>query len=361
MKELLVGSILLGCALMAASCQHESVADDAKVFMLSDTMMKRIRLDVVTTQPVRSELTLVGKVVANENQVIKVYPLVGGSVEEVGVELGDYVRKGQKLATIRSGEVADFERQMIQAESDLLLAQKNLKVAEEMYESKLSSQREVVTAQKELEKAQAEMTRIKEVFKIYGLGKSSTYIVKAPIDGFVIEKNVNRDMQLRSDNADNLFTIGQINDVWVMANVNEGDIGRVKSGMEASVQTLSYPDEAFKGKVDKIFSVLDPSTKAMPVRIRLKNEGLKLKPEMHATVTLHYGDGVQMPAIPAQAVIFDRSKHYVMVFRNRTDIETREVSVFKTLSNTAYIKEGLKPGEKIISKNQLLVYNALNE
>ena len=68
-----------------------------------------------------------------------------------------------------------------------------------------------------------------------------------------------------------------------------------------------------------------------------------------------------MMAIPASAVIFDRSKNWVMVFKSRTQIETREVAVYKMLNNVAYIQAGLKEGEKVISKNQLLVYDALND
>lgn len=361
MKVTQLYSIISLLAALSMACQPKVEEKTADAFMLSDTMMHRINVEDVAMAPVRSELTLVGRIAADENKVIKVFPLVGGVVSEVNVELGDYVRKGQKLASIRSGEVADFERQMIQARSDLLLAQKNLDVAQDLYESKLNSQREVVAAQKEVEKAQAEVNRVKEVFQIYGLGKTPTYIVRAPIDGFVIQKNVNRDMQLRSDNAENLFTVGQISDVWVLANVNESDIGRVKLGMPASIQVISYPNQTFSGQVDKLFSVLDPTTKAMTVRIRLRNEGMQLKPEMHATVTLRFDEGQQMPTVPAQAVIFDQSKYYVMVFRSRSNIETREVDLYKSLGDVAYIRAGLKPGEKVISRNQLLVYDALND
>ncbi|WP_338869951.1 efflux RND transporter periplasmic adaptor subunit [Spirosoma sp. SC4-14] len=351
--------LIIGLAVLAG-CEPKPAHEEQEAFSLSDAMMNRIKLDSVITQPVRSELTLVGKVVADENRVIKVFPLVGGSVEEVKVELGDYVRKGQTLASIRSSEVADLERQSIQANADLLLAEKNLRVTQDLFETKLTSQREVVAAQKEVERAQADVNRIKEVSRIYGIGKSSIYTVKAPIDGYVIEKNVNRDMQLRSDNADNLFTIGQISEVWVLANVNESDISRVRQGMDASIQTLSYPDDVFQGHVDKIYTVLDPNTKAMTVRIRLHNTSMKLRPEMHATVTLRYTTGGQLATVPASSIIFDRSKRYVLVYRDRSTIETREVDVFKSLGNVAYISKGVKPGEKVISKDQLLVYNALN-
>jgi len=344
------------------SCEKKKdVQDEVKAFMLSDTMMNRITLDTVKTEIVRNELTLVGKVVPDENQVIKIFPLVGGNVEDVNVELGDNVKKGQKLATIRSGEVADFERQMIQAQSDLLIAQKNLSSTEDLYESKLVPERDAITARQMVDKAKAELSRVKEIFSIYGLGKSTNYVVKSPISGFIIDKNINRGMQLRSDNSESLFTVGQISDVWVMANVNESDIPRIQIGMPADVRTISFPDQIFKGKVDKIYNVLDPETKAMQIRIQLQNVGFKLKPEMHATVYLNFEEGNEMQAIPSQAVIFDRSKNWVMVFHSRSKIETRPVDVYRSLANRTYISGGLKAGETIISKNQLLVYDALND
>ena len=349
-------------SLWLSSCtKTEEKQEEAKAFMLSDTMMSRITRDTVKTETVKNELTLVGKVVPDENQIIKVFPLVGGNVEDVNVELGDNVKKGQKLATIRSGEVADFERQLIQAQSDLLIAQKNLSSTEDLYESKLVPERDAITARQMVDKAKAEVNRVKEIFSIYGLGKSTNYTVKSPINGFIIAKNVNRGMQLRSDNSESLFTVGQIADVWVMANVNESDIPRIKLGMSANVQTISFPDEIFKGKVDKIYNVLDPESKAMQIRIQLQNVGFKLKPEMHATVNLNFDEGGQMTAIPSQSIIFDRSKNWVMVFHSRSKIETRPIEVYRTLANRAYIKSGLKDGETVISKNQLLVYDALND
>lgn len=344
------------------SChKSDEKPEQLKAFMLSDAMLGRIHIDTVTTEQVRNELTLVGKVVPDENKVIKVFPLVGGNVEDVEVELGDYVKKGQKLAVIRSGEVANFERELIQAQSDLLIAQKNLSSSEDLFESNLVPEKDVISTRQLVDKAKAELNRVKEIFSIYGLEKSSNYIVKSPINGFIIDKNVNRGMQLRSDNAESLFTVGQIDDVWVLANVNESDISRVKMGMDADVRTISFPDQIFKGKIDKIYNVLDPETKAMKIRIKLQNAGFKLKPEMHATVNLNFKEDLHMTAIPAGSIIFDRSKNWVLVFNSKSNIEARPVDVYRTLTNRAYIQQGLKVGEKVISKNQLLVYNALIE
>lgn len=356
-----LGAALL-CAALFTACKHTpQEVNQRETFVMSDTMLSRIALSEVKTGAVKSQLKLVGKIIADENKLVEVYPLVGGNVAEVNVELGDYVKKGALLSVIRSGEVADFERQLIDAQSDLLVAQKNLHVAEDLFESKLASEKDVLTAKNEVNKTQAELARLKEIFTIYGIDKKSEYQVKAPISGFIIEKKINRDMQLRPDKADNIFTIAEINDVWVSASVYESDISRITPHMEAEVRTLSYPDSTFYGHIDKIYNILDPETRTMKVRIKLNNLGYLLKPEMNATIGLKYNEGISMTYIPSSAVIFDNSKTYVMIFKDKYNIETREVEVYKQSGSTAYISKGLKEGEQVISKNQLLIYDALND
>ena len=344
------------------SCNSKAPTESTnETFVLSDTMQKRIEISSAEMQPVKAQLRLVGKIIADENKLVEVFPLVGGNVTDVFVELGDYVKQGQVLAIIKSGEIADFERQLIDAQSDCGLAQKNLKVAQDLFESKLASEKDVIAAKNEVSKANAELSRVKEVFIIYGIDKKSAYQVKAPISGFVIEKKINRDMQLRSDKSDNIFTIAEINDVWVNANVYESDISKIKADMSAEIKTLSYPDTTFFGKVDKIYNILDPQTKTMKVRVKLRNSDYMLKPEMNATVTLKYNEGGSMIGIPSSAIIFDKSKSYVMVYKDKYNIETREVDVYKQVGDVSYLKKGLNEGEKVISKNQLLIYDALND
>ena len=149
--------------------------------------------------------------------------------------------------------------------------------------------------------------------------------------------------------------------MWVNANVYETDISRIQEGMNADIQTLAYPDRILSGHIDKIFNILDPDTKTMKVRIKLHNADFSLKPEMNATVVLSYNEKGMMNSIPASALIFDKSQNLVMVFHDKSNIETRVVSVYKLVNNTAYIRSGLEAGEKVISKNQLYIYDALND
>ena len=348
---------------VSSSCSKKETAEDTvkSTFVVSDTMMKRIKLDTVKKGTVKSQLLLMGKVFPDENKVIEVFPLVGGNVKDVFVELGDYVHKGDILAVIKSGEIADYERQLIDAQSDLLVAQKQLSVTQDLFESKLTSEKDLVSAKKEVEKAQGSLNRIHEIFKIYNITKESDYVIKAPISGFVVEKAINRDMQIRSDNTDNVFTISQLDELWVIADVFESDISKVKIGYDAEVNTISYPDKKFQGKIDKIYNVLDPRTKTMKIRIKLDNKELLLKPEMHATIKLSYKEDYAMESVPSKSVIFDKSRNYVMVFKDKYNIETREVEVKKPLGEVTYLSKGVKEGEIVISENQLLIYDALND
>jgi len=176
-----------------------------------------------------------------------------------------------------------------------------------------------------------------------------------------LKKDININEQIRADKSDVLFSIAEINEVWAMANVNESDIPRVQVGFDASVSTLSYPDEIYKGKIDKIFTEIDPDTKAMKVRVRIPNANYKLKPEMNATVNVAYSEHQQMIAIPSSSVIFDKSKNWVMIFKDRANIETRLVEVYRQLGDITYISSGLTKGDKVISRNGMLIYDALND
>ncbi|HVI43810.1 MAG TPA: efflux RND transporter periplasmic adaptor subunit [Chitinophaga sp.] len=358
--------ILIGFSLLAAviwtGCKHTQAEDTEKsTFVLSDTMLKNIRIDTAQMVPVMNEVRLSGKVTPNGGKVLKVYPLVSGYVEDIKVQLGDYVQKGQVLAVIHSAEIADYEKQLAQARSSRGVAEKNLKVAQDLYDSRLSTEKDVVNADGELQKANAEINRLNDLFKIYRKGKGATYLVTAPISGYVIEKNINNNMEIRSDNSTNIFTISELDDVWVMANVFETDIAKIKEGYEADVVTVSYPDQPFNGKIDKIYNFLDPATKTMQVRIRIDNKNMLLKPEMFATVYVKYSDQNEKIAVPSASVIFDNSKNFVLVFKDKFNITVRQVEVAKTAGDITYLTSGLQTGEKVISRNQLLIYDALKD
>lgn len=357
--------IIIGIALVSlsiTSCKKEvDNPDTNSSFVLSNSMLKTTTTAIAQTEPVKNVLSFYGKITADNNKMIDVYPLVGGNVVKVNVELGDYVRKGQVLATIKSTDIADFEKQSIDAKNDLLVAKNQLKVAQELFDGKLNSESDVLQAKSEVNKAQSQLSKVQETYKIYNIKAGSIYEVTAPISGFIIQKSINQDMLLRSDRSENIFDIAEISEVWALANINEIDINKVKLGIDADVTTLSYPDKVFKGKVDKIFNVIDPETKAMQARIKLENPGYMLKPDMNANIKLSYSEGESMIAVPSKSIVFDKSKNFVMIFKDRNNIETGQVDVYRVVGDVTYISKGIKEKEKVITNNQLFIYRALNE
>jgi cobalt-zinc-cadmium efflux system membrane fusion protein len=193
------------------------------------------------------------------------------------------------------------------------------------------------------------------------VSKDGHYTITAPISGFITDKNVTENMQYTTASAGNFFTIADLDQVWVLANVFEADIANVKLGYQADITTLSYPDKHFIGVVDKVFNVLDPDSKALKVRIKLANPGYLLKPEMYAQVRILNTEKQKELSVPANAVVFDKDQNFVLVYKSKTEVDTRPVKVTKTVGDISYVTGNLKPGEAIISKNQLLVYDELND
>lgn len=359
MKRVL--TTLMLCIVLVGCSQQEKPHEVQQTFVLSDKMLASTKTEIATLQQLRNELKFYGRITADNNKMVEVFPVVGGNVTKVFIELGDYVHKGQLLATIRSTEVAGYEKELDDAKNDVVLAKNNLKVAQELYAGKLSVERDVLEAKSLLEKAQSQLARVQETYSIYNIKDGATFEVRSPINGFVIQKAINEGMLLRNDRSDNIFDIADINEVWAIANVNESDIHLVRMGIDAAISTLSYPDTVFKGKVDKIYNIIDPDTKAMKVGIKLNNQAFMLKPEMRANISLSYTEAKKMVQIPSKAIIFDKSKAFVMIFKDRNTIETRQIEVFRNVGSESYIQSGLEQGERVITANQLLIYDALND
>ena len=345
------------------SCTKETKeATKSEQFCLTDSLVKNLETVSVTSETIKNELKISGKVAPYESRQVNVEPLVNGIIEDLKTELGDYVQKGQVVAVVRSTEVAGVENDIIAAKSNLLSAQKNLTVSQELAKAGLATEKEVVLAKNELLKAESELKKANDVSGIYGI-KNSQYTLKSPISGYVVDRNlqISEKMSYRLEEIGPFYTIANLSEVQVVANVYETDIAKVKLGYVAKVRLLAYPDKIFTGKIDKIYNVLDPETRTMKVRINLANPNNILKPEMFAEVFIDFQGDNKMMTVPAEAVIFDKNKSFVMVYKDKCNIETRSVKVFQTTGGKSYISSGVAEGDKIMKKYQLLVYDALND
>ncbi|MCQ6959056.1 efflux RND transporter periplasmic adaptor subunit [Mucilaginibacter aquariorum] len=358
--------IYVGLALISlTACQEKKTGTmETKQVCISDSLQKMVKIDTAKSTPMQDELTLSGEVSFDENKVVKVFPFTSGQVIEVKVSLGDKVTKGQTLAVIRSADVAGSYTDLSATKSDLSISKRQLEQAEYLYKNGISSERDYTEAKENYNKAVAANSKVRDQIAINGGGNtnaSGSLVIKAPGSGYIVEKNISAGNFIRPDNSSSLFTISDMKDVWIWANVFETDIAKVKKGYDAKITTLAYPDKTFNGKIDEISSVLDPDNKVMKVRVALDNKDMLLKPEMFTNVLISNKEGSSSVAIPASAVIFDSSKNFVVVYNSKCDLQVRAVNVIKTVDDITYISSGLKPGDKVISKSQLLLYNALTE
>lgn len=353
--------MLLLIAAGALSCGRNPVQEEEKTgYTLPDSLLKTIEIDSVSTSRVVNTLTLTGKVDFNEDNVIKMFPTISGQVSDIRVMPGDYVQQGQRLAVIRSSDMAGYSNDYTTAGSNVELAKKSLDATNDMYKSGLASQRDQISAQEGYNQAVSSFEKAKRVLNLNGGSMTGEYKLKSPINGFVVDRQVNNNMMIRSDNSTALFTISDLKNVWVMANVYEANIASVKMGDSVNITTLSYPGKIFRGKIDKIMNVLDPSNKVMKLRIVLDNPGYLLKPEMFANVIVNTTENKKMINIPSRALIFDHSQYYVLVYKSPSDITIRPVQVLNTVGDKSFISGGLTEGERLIGTEALLIYQELN-
>lgn len=342
------------------SCDNKEKKPEAdKGYVIPDTIMQALKVDTVGMSQLVNAITLTGKVGTNDDNVVPVFSLVSGNVQEIKVNLGDFVSAGQTLAVVRSQEMAQYSSDLLNAQTNFSIAQKNLEKTIDMFHSGLASVPDSLAAVVQLQQAKAEIDRVNRVLKINGGNTEGDFVVKAPINGFIVQKGATNNMTIRGDNSTSLFTISDLKNVWIQANVYESNISLIHQGENVDITTLAYPGKVFKGRIDKVMNVLDPTSKVMKVRVVLPNPDYLLKPEMYASITVSDKENKECLSIPSSAVIFDHSQNYVLVFHNKSDVKITPVTVISTLGDKTFVS-GVNKGDKVVSSQAILIYNALN-
>jgi cobalt-zinc-cadmium efflux system membrane fusion protein len=351
-----------GAVLLLQSCggDTEKSANDRKQYIIPDTLLKTLKIDSVRQGILVNSVTFTGQVDFNQDRVINIFPLVSGNIQGIKVMLGDYVTEGQELGVIKSAEMSQFSSDFLNAQTNLKLAELNLEKTVDMYKRGLASRTDSLGSAVALQQAKAEMVRTERVLKINGNSTQGEFVVRAPFSGYIVQKFVTNNQSIRTDNGGPLFTISDLKDVWVWANVYESNVTNIHQNDLVEVSTLSFPGRVFKGKVDKMMQVLDPASKAMKVRISIQNDDYALKPQMFASVTVTNSENKQALYIPSSALIFDHSQYYVLVYKGHGKAGITQVQKLNTLGQKTYLTAGVNPGDQVIASSALLLYSELN-
>lgn len=342
--------VLTGCAK-----KEQNNPDESKSYCISNELKKDLKLSKVELRSVEESITLTGEVESNSDRTVPFVSLVDGVVTATYFSLGDYVKKGQVLASIKSVSLNEMQDDTQTLQAQLAVAKRKLSSVEAMYKDDIASQKDLQEARAEVQIIQSNIAKTKKNMQLYSAGSNNMQI-KSPADGYVISKNVANGMPVTAG-GDQLFTISNLDKVWVMANVYATNMRNVYVNQPVVVKTLAYPDESFSGKINSISQVFNENERVLKAKIIMDNNNMKLRPGMSADIVLPINSQDRNAlAIPAKALIFDNNQNYVIVYKKDCALEVRNVIEVAANNQYVYVEGDLKPGEIVVASNGLLIY-----
>lgn len=372
-----------------------------------------IETETVTQRPAIALVTVAGSVEANPQQTQQVTSLVSGRIEQVNVSIGDRVAAGQIVATLMSTEVAESYGKWREAVNRLELAQKNLdrvKKAENQaaileakarldeaeatlkrtkrltelgagagkdlisadtnyktakaqydYQRNIPLNKEIQEAEAELKSAQVNAVHLKQSLQALGVSVSSpnaevrnvaSVPLRAPVSGIITERTVSGGAGVQAGIA--LFTISNISNVWVIANVPENQMPLLRVGTPAQIRVTALGEGIINGNISYIDPQLNEETRTGRVRIEIPNANERLKSGMFVEVGFQGGTGAatgQELVVPSAAVqrLGDRTIVFVPKENDAGAFEIREIEVGSMVEGYHRVLKGLQIGEKVVT------------
>ncbi len=327
----------------------------------------KITFGPVAEHDVDDTILTSGRVTFDDLRVGHVFSPVTGRVVRIAANPGDRVKKGAPLAVIESPDIGNAVSDVHKAEADVIAAEHDFKRKKDLFEKHATSLADLEMSEDSYRKAKAEVERARAkafLLRAGGINAGSqTYTLVAPIDGEVIMRDVNPGIEVAGQYgggaAKELFTVGELDRVWVFADLYEMDLARVKVGSKVVVKIVAYKDKVFEGRVDWVSGMLDATSRTVKVRCTLENPDKLLKPEMYATVQLSVEERRAM-AIPRQSILRLGDSTIVFLQVGETDGKVRFERVPVTVdegesSNWLVVQHGLELGQNIVTSGAILL------
>jgi RND family efflux transporter MFP subunit len=353
-------------------------------------------------------LTLTGKSALNLESATHVQPQFAGKIVSITPKLGDIVKGPDEpggptvLCVIESNDLAQAKSNWLQAKIQLKIDSDNLARTRELYKANVLSEKSVIDAESAVIKDQAALEAAYQQLLIFGLKQGEIddiehqigrqrmdYVITAPRSGVVAEKDVSGGEIATPGN--NLFVIADTKTLWIVGDVYEKDVSRIKLGQPMDVFFTSEPDRPRQCTINWISPVLDPNTHAVHIQGVLDNSDGHILSDMYCTIIVTISDGNDSLIVPADAVVRDGTDEYTFVQTGHsgaeaqyrlTPVKTDSVDVGFGASQTASaaissaarttgsqgqpsgllrVIDGLKPGDMMITSGAMGLYNELKE
>ncbi len=314
-------------------------------------------------------ISATGKVEVNGDRIAHVSPRIAGKIASVSASLGDGVASGKVLAMLDSVELGEAMNRYRQSKTKLALAKNNLERVKTLVEKKIAARKDILQAETDYQMTLTELHTDEERLTLYGLApaefdkadhKRQLLPLRSPIGGVITEKHAI--VGELADPSKSLYTIADLSSVWVMVDVNEKDLAKVRKGQGAIVTVSAFPELRFRGKINYIADVMDETTRTVKARIEVPNSGRKLKPEMFATVELALpADTPPVLAVPEDALQELDGKKVLFVTEDGTEFEPRAIEIGRASGGKVEVAGGLKEGERYAVKGGFLLKSELKK
>ncbi|SPE37989.1 Efflux transporter, RND family, MFP subunit [Candidatus Sulfopaludibacter sp. SbA3] len=322
-------------------------------------------LAAAAERPATSELIVTGTVTPDVSRNVPVVSLASGRVNAIHARLGDTVKKGQLLMTVRSDDVSGGYSNYRMAIADETLARAQYERSKDLYEHGAIALNDLQVAQDTEEKAKIAVEALAEHLRLLGNDPDKPAFmvdVFAPTSGVLTDQQVTAGSLVQAYNTPYPFTISDLSSTWVVCDVYENDLATVRIGDIADIRLNAYPDRLFKGRVSNIGATLDPNIRTAKVRIEVPNPGI-MRLGMFVKATFHGQTREMHTIVPASAVMHVHDRDFVYVpapdkkFR-RVEVVAGDLLIEDT--NLQEIKSGLKPGDQVVT-NALILDHVLSQ
>lgn len=308
---------------------------------------------------------LAGRLVWNEDATARVYAPFAGRVERVMAQVGQSVAKGAALATISAAELGQAQADVQRAQADERMAQRALERARSLVEVGAVSRKDLEAAEADQARAVAELQRARARLAPYGgaveagAALHQSLGLVSPVAGVVVERNLNPGLEVRPDAAGApLYVVSDPRTLWVMLDLDETLLSRVKPGARIELTTAAWPDEKFGATVLHVGEWVDPASRTVKVRARVDNPKGQLRAEMFVKGQIEAHDG--LPLVPADAVFVRGQQLGVFVSLGQGRYERRFAQLRTAGPQWWHVVQGLKPGEKVVIGGTLFLNQLLD-
>ncbi len=350
-----------------------------------------IVVETVHQESAQESIRATGRLTVNENQTWHVGAVTEGRIVKVAANPGDAVTAGQVLARMHSHEVHDGRAEYRKALNEVSRARsaeahtRHLRDrAKRLYDLKAAALEQVERAEADVKNAQAAVelsqtelerakTHLVEFLQVsldepekHGDGPHTAEVhgdedlipVKSPAAGTLLERKVTPGSVVAA--AADLFVISDLSTIWMMANVGEAAITRVRPGQSVRVEVQSQPGRSFHGRVVKLGEQLDPATRTLPVRIELANPGGLLKPEMYGDADFAVGGAARTALYVAESALQEvKGQTVVFVEKAPGQFDARAVETGRSLDGRVAVLNGIASGDRVVVKGAFILKSQL--